>query len=337
MRLTKRRDNNRTERLDPRVVLGSGSRRRNARGYGGQPGQNSLKIESGRQEFCLFSRKTVLNQTKRSCGTPTHERFGKGATGVRVVLEIYAENSQPERLKIPLESYNAWIQAAVYHLMGRVVANVVHDQGFLVDGRRMRLFTFSRLLGAYHVRPPWIEFALPVRLVVSSPLTVLVQQFTNAIAANGVFRLGPYHCEIHRVSLHNFQTQSDSLDVRTLAPITSHSTLIKEDGVSRYTVYFHPQEKEFSELVTKNLLRKYRAIYAIPWPDPAARVTVVPRSAVKFDLVRYKNTVIKGYSGRFQIRGPAPLLQVGYDAGFGDRNSQGFGLTEVTLEASRGR
>ncbi len=245
---------------------------------------------------------------------------------MRVTMEFRSNKSE---MVLPIH-YTEWLQAAIYGSMGNPLARVVHDEGFPVDKRRFRLFTFSRLIGKYHIQRETITLFFPVSLVIASPLPTMIQEFVNSIVSRSEFRLGPETLLLSKVSLDNGQPSLKThLRVRTLSPITVHSTLTKGDG-SRYTVYYHPREPDFSRQITQNLLHKYQAIHGQPWvPSAPAEVRVQPRNEPKMNIVYYKDTMIKGYSGTFELSGPVPLLQVGWDAGYGDRGSQGFGLFEA--------
>jgi len=62
---------------------------------------------------------------------------------------------------------------------------------------------------------------------------------------------------------------------------------------------------------------------------PEEDVEIEPISKTKLSVVKYKDFVIKGYSGKFIMKGPVPLLQMGIGTGLGSKNSQGFGCVEV--------
>jgi CRISPR-associated endoribonuclease Cas6 len=38
---------------------------------------------------------------------------------------------------------------------------------------------------------------------------------------------------------------------------------------------------------------------------------------------------VRGWMMRFQVSGPPELIRLGYDAGFGERNAQGFGMVRI--------
>ncbi len=256
---------------------------------------------------------------------------------VRVTLELVPKQSSQQTLVLPYH-YVEWVQAAIYRSMQEDVAAAIHDVGFPVEKRSFRLFSFSRIQGRFRQAKETIEFVFPVRLIIASPLKLLIQQFVNALVMRNEFILGPQVCRIASVSVDDYVVPGSRVRVRTLSPLTVHSTLNKPDG-SHYTVYFHPKEHEFQQLIIENLLRKYTVVTGKPFvmePAESLPFRIRVKNEPKLNIVRYKDTVIKGYSGVFDIEGPKDLLQVGWDAGFGARNSQGFGLVEMAGSYSEG-
>ncbi len=49
----------------------------------------------------------------------------------------------------------------------------------------------------------------------------------------------------------------------------------------------------------------------------------------RMKIINYKDTIIKGYTGKLRLSGPKELLQLAVDGGIGSKNSQGFGCVEV--------
>ncbi len=248
---------------------------------------------------------------------------------MRVTLELQSKFNNHNTLVLPYH-YVEWIQAAIYSIMQPSVAQAVHDVGFPVDNRQLRLFAFSRIQGRFRIAKETIAFTYPVHLVVTSPLKLLIQQFTNALITASEFHIGPESCRLASVSIDDKEIQSSHLRIRTLSPITVHSTLMKPEG-KNYTVYYHPKEHEFKEQVHQNLLRKYTAIAGQPLlpRNESVPFRLRVKNEPKLHIIQYKQTIIKGYTGIFDIEGPPELLQVGWDAGFGDRNSQGFGVVQM--------
>ncbi|NSW80643.1 MAG: CRISPR-associated endoribonuclease Cas6, partial [Chthonomonadetes bacterium] len=46
-------------------------------------------------------------------------------------------------------------------------------------------------------------------------------------------------------------------------------------------------------------------------------------------IVFYKDTVIKAWSGVYEVSLPEPLFRMAMDAGLGSKNSQGFGCMGI--------
>lgn len=46
-------------------------------------------------------------------------------------------------------------------------------------------------------------------------------------------------------------------------------------------------------------------------------------------LVDFKGTKIRGVFAPFHVIGAPELIRIGYECGFGDKNSMGFGMVEI--------
>jgi len=95
-----------------------------------------------------------------------------------------------------------------------------------------------------------------------------------------------------------------------------------------------PDEPEFSELVRQNLIRKYEAIHARKPQDDSFTMEfdaeyIRKRGGRITRLIRYKEIDIRGILCPFHASGNPELMFVGYECGFGDKNSAGFGMVEV--------
>ncbi|MCG0276471.1 MAG: hypothetical protein L5655_10000, partial [Thermosediminibacteraceae bacterium] len=66
----------------------------------------------------------------------------------------------------------------------------------------------------------------------------------------------------------------------------------------------------------------------------ALGIPITPETNLYFETVgkwrsrlfTVQSTNVRGYEGRFIIEGDKNLIQLAYDAGLGERNSQGFGM-----------
>ena len=94
--------------------------------------------------------------------------------------------------------------------------------------------------------------------------------------------------------------------------------------------YLSPEHSEYGRLLVKNLERKARALImndgSVAADHYAFKLLNTPRKKgihIKEDTAQH--TQLLGYLFRFQLAATAELHEVGYYAGFGEKNSMGFG------------
>ncbi|MDD3925065.1 MAG: CRISPR-associated endoribonuclease Cas6 [bacterium] len=244
------------------------------------------------------------------------------------------------RLKVTLASQNDVIlpvnhqhmlQGFIYRtLTDEKMQHFLHDHGFHHEKRIFKLFAFSRLMGScvFNQREKEILFYSPFTFYISSPWEEFLQNLLSGIVGLDDVFLGHNNLTVSEVSVQETPSFDDriSYDIGMLSPVTVYSTLYTAEG-SKKTYYYSHTEKEFSELIQKNLIKKGSAFLGQDWSE-------LPFSIKRSDnavdcrqiTVNYKNTIIKGWIGDFTISGHPLMLRMAYDAGIGSKNSQGFGL-----------
>ena len=236
--------------------------------------------------------------------------------------------------------YNQLLQGLVYHHLGQALADRVHTQGFQHEKRQFRMFTFSRLVGRTRLRrnangTNELEFSGPVSFWLASPETEILESFASHIVRAGQVRVGDTECRVNAVEVPFTEIPESKVPVRTLSPITVYSTLLTGDGRKK-TYYFAPTEREFSEQVDANLRKKAAALgHDSNSPNGLVTLTPVRMSTKDQHIVLFKNTVIKAWSGIYELTGPPDLLRLAFDCGLGAKNSQGFGMIELAQSALR--
>ncbi len=232
-----------------------------------------------------------------------------------------------KEISLPLH-YNHLIQGFLYEAIDPELSIFLHDKGYKVDRRPFRLFVYSRILGKYKIDSlrKSITFDPKIELLIASPL----EDFCLSIAKN-ILRRGNLHLGdniLHGVTYtrHSPNVTDESVIVYTQSPITVYSTFFRPDQ-RKYTVYFQPGDPDYNRLVTKNLQRKYRAVHHKS--PPSGVVSVIARSRLKRNIIKYKGFIIKGFSGKLALEAPPELLQMALDAGIGAKNSQGFGFVQM--------
>lgn len=218
-------------------------------------------------------------------------------------------------------------QSLLYAVLPPERSAFLHDVGYLVGGRRMKLFAMSwpmaSSLPTFEERA--IRFPLPLRLVVSTPVTATLDGIAGGALSARELRIGNNKVVCARVSAEQQRATGERLMVRTLSPITCY-TQVERRG-RPFTLYYDPDDKDFAYSIHHNLVRKFRALH--PDREP-------PEGIVRIDYVgdvhekaaRFREDMsfpIKGWMGRFLLEGPEELLQVALDCGLGAKNSSGWG------------
>ena len=94
--------------------------------------------------------------------------------------------------------------------------------------------------------------------------------------------------------------------------------------------YIRPWEEGFSEAIEKNLIKKYRLVYGKDIKSGDFEILVDKnymnkRSGKITKKISFKSTEIVGFLAPFEVRGNPALIEIGYEAGFGEKGSIGCG------------
>lgn len=242
----------------------------------------------------------------------------------------------PGPVPVPVH-YAHLVQGLIYqHLDSPVLRDYLHQHGFPLGKRHFRLFTFSRLMGEsvrYDRAAGQMVFTPPLRLVICSPIPFILQELGTGLLRRGRVRLGGYSLEVKEMAASMPSVAGSTARVRMLSPLVVYSTLPVSEGRS-YTYYYSPFEPRFAELVRANLAKKYLLVHGCPANEEGFAIRPVGVDARHLKVTRYKDTVIKGWMGEYELCGDPALLQVALDAGLGSKNSQGYGC--CTLAEDRG-
>ena len=256
-----------------------------------------------------------------------YNNFKKLFGVIKIHLEIFLKPENQERLIMPIH-YNYLVQSAIYNSIDAELACFLHEKGYTAEKRTFKMFSFSLLHGRYSIDKvnKTIEFEGEIKLTVSSPMDDFCQSLVNVLLTRGSIQLGTQQLQILKILAHNQVVKNEKVTVRTLSPVVLYSTLMRPDG-RKYTVYFQPGDPDYERLLNENLYKKYRAFFGIEPPEE--KVNVKPLGIQRMRIINYKNTIIKGYTGKLLLTGPIPLLQLAVDGGLGSKNSQGFGCVGV--------
>ncbi|MCQ1529180.1 CRISPR-associated endoribonuclease Cas6 [Lutispora saccharofermentans] len=242
-------------------------------------------------------------------------------------MQISISFISEKNIVLPIH-YNNIIQAFIYNNIDNKLSRFLHDKGYITNGRSFKMFTYSRVIGDWRAEEDRFNFGKKAKLIISSPLDNFCKSVANSMLQSNHLFIGQNSIQTERIQIDNQIVDKDEIIIDTLSPIVVYSTFIKPDN-SKYTCYFMPREPDFNRLVKENLVRKCNAVNTITNGIGEPNVEVIPLGKVRQHLTYYKKTIVKGASGRFLIKGRKELLQIGVDAGFGSKNSQGFGCVKI--------
>ena len=99
---------------------------------------------------------------------------------------------------------------------------------------------------------------------------------------------------------------------------------------------------DWSEIMQRNLLRKHEVLYGNPpedqrflWTWDKEYVARAEERGKRLSVLRdIRGIKIRGWLAPFMVEGSRALIELGYEAGFGARNSMGFGMAEPEARAN---
>jgi len=223
-------------------------------------------------------------------------------------------------------------QAAIYAALDPELAQLLHNRGFPIDKRAMKMIVFSDVAFRHSPTPMdgGLRFQGPATIVVASPMPEIIGSYATSLLKNGQFRVGSNLFNVIAVKVDDSKVKGESVMVRTLSPIVAYSTLLRPDG-RKYTCYFQPGESDFARLVAENLARKYRVVFG---REPESPLQLDVHRCGRMVIRNFKGTVVKGWHCVLNLRGPSDLLTLALDSGLGSKNSQGWGCVELLAPLS---
>ena len=256
---------------------------------------------------------------------------------MRVLLTLSADRP---RASIPL-NYNHAVASLIYGILGSAstqFASMLHETGYAVGGRRFKLFTFSRLLPVRsHVSGSTLVLEdLRVQLLISSPVTEFVETFVAGLFQCESFRID--RAEFHLLAAETVAEPefTEQMSFLALSPITES---VPEAG-SRHPRFLSMDDSDalWSEIVGRNLVRKFTALHGrepedgrfeMRWDREYIKEYAErgKRASALVTIVNGKEEIkVRGWLAPFAVSGCIEMIRLGYEAGFGARNSMGFGM-----------
>jgi CRISPR-associated endoribonuclease Cas6 len=237
--------------------------------------------------------------------------------GMRITLYYKSDN---DILLNP--NYQSLIQGLIYNNLNKEIGDYVHNYTYNAENNIYKKFTFSNISSnnlEYFKGLKIIKFSKDIWFTVSSSNIELLKSLIVNLKRHNQILLGDNRLKLFQIKIYDSINISSPIKIHMLSPITVYLTN------ERHTKYYKPEEKEFSELVRSNIIRKYSACNnnkKLDYYD----FTIMPVGNNKKIITSYKGTIIEAYMGDYKLSGSPELIQFSYDVGLGSKNSQGFGL-----------
>ncbi|MCS6965370.1 MAG: CRISPR-associated endoribonuclease Cas6 [Candidatus Kapabacteria bacterium] len=201
-----------------------------------------------------------------------------------------------------------------------------HREGFQADGHRYRMLTASWLFpkqARSHTDGLLLE--PPIRWWVSSPLSALMEALAVAFLQEPERRLGAAVLTVVNISVEPLPSFAQPVELRTISPIIVST--VEERMGKRHRRFLSPDQPEFWRNLERNLQRKARALFGSA--ESFRPLVFRPVGQWHSRLVSVQGTQVRAFQLRFWATGDETLLALGYDAGFGERNQQCFGMVSL--------
>lgn len=245
-------------------------------------------------------------------------------------MQLYITLTSYDKLRLPIH-YSLYLQAVVYHLIDQpALRNFLHEQGFLLEKRSFKLFTFSRWTGRSFELDKTnhtIVFEPPYQFVICSPVPTLIEEIGKGLLKKGEIKIIDQKVHVQSLATVDTRVVDRSIEVEMMSPVTVYSTIEQSDG-RRFTYYYTPFEERFNALIHHNLLKKYKIVSGRSEDDLSFKITPLRIKKSDQKIVQYHGFSIKGWMGRYRLEGDPLLLELALSAGIGSKNSQGFGCAK---------
>ncbi len=209
-------------------------------------------------------------------------------------------------------------------------AEFLHNVGYsnIGDTHNYKFFTFSNFYipqkqiqgDRIIIQSPKLQFQLSFIMdeTASSIITGILEDASFVIAdhKSGV------DFKVERIERMYEPEFTDTMQFRSLSPIcVSRPTEAQAE-------FLGPEHPNYNQYFFNHLVKKYQVLVPDFIPKVKTDIKVLNKPSSKLVAIRATSTplYIRGYFFDFQITADPELTQFSYFAGFGEKNSMGFGL-----------
>jgi len=260
---------------------------------------------------------------------------------------------QPLSYPAAIPATHHQLQAFIYERVGAVnpaLAQAVHDHGWTEQGsaKRFKLFVFSipeaprgfRFQGDDKVFESGTVF-----WQIASPQTEFITALIAGLAIQKSVRIGRTQFAVEDVQIIPPPVFRSEMRFISLSPVVASIAEKRADG--RKIKSYLRDESAFAAAIASNLLQKHAALHGHD-PDDSAFEFAFDQEYLQraggFDSRKVTRMItfatsrpdgfperiqIRGIQSPFFVRGNPALIKTGWECGFGEANSQGFGMAGI--------
>ena len=205
------------------------------------------------------------------------------------------------------------------------ISHFLHNYGFAFEKRRFKSFTFSNINGLYKIVGKEIIFKSPIDFYLSSSWDELIKTIVEYFMNMNNININGKKCIADSIKIIPNPDFEKANIVKTQSPITVYSTNILDER--KETQFYDATDIMFAKLIKENLQKKAKSIYQLDLDDDFKILNVDKRGIMRH--IKYKDFLIKAWSGSFEIETTPIMKKIAYELGLGSKNSMGFGAINL--------
>ncbi len=241
---------------------------------------------------------------------------------MRALLKFKFQN----HLILPIH-YNNYLQALLYSNIENVnQRQQLHDTGYLVGAKKIKLFSFSKLFGKYEIKDKQIIFSSPVSFIFSFYDDNIISEIMYNFLKNTNYLNGTKIEIIDMIPLFFDENKYRNINhfiIEMLSPMVSYIT---KDNKK---IFIDPWDPKFESAIKNNILTKLKAVGK---ESKEIEFSIFPnnrKNSRDEKVVYFKDTLIKGYNGIYTVKSTPEIMRLIYYAGIGSKNPEGFGCFKI--------
>lgn len=219
-------------------------------------------------------------------------------------------------------NYNLLIAKLIYGSICKIDEELATR---LHNGCSFKYFTFSLLqVPKKKTSRDGIFIEGAAHFFFSSPLSDITTTLVQGLLEDPEQKIGKTKFYIEEIQLLRKQGFSEKAIFQTLSPVVVR--ILENKGNTLKTVDLNPLDERFVGLLNNNLKKKYEGLCG----KTGSNISFSIMSPIKSMRLKIRNTYHRGSMMTFRVEGDRDLISLGYEVGFGEKNSLGFGMVDIS-------